>query len=180
MSRKPQPEETPIGQKVITQFLSRIEDYTLALLLLVLIILSCARIFTRIFNYGGMLWADQLLRNLVLWSGFLGAAMATSRGKHISLDVISYILPPKWQSWTTFLNNIFSTITSGVLTWASVLFILSEREYSTTGLLGIPSYQWNIIFPLAFGLITLRYASKVVVSIQLITDDKHPLKSTDS
>lgn len=161
------------GRRIVA-ILSQIEKNLLGLLLLIMIILSCGRILFRLFGSGGFLWADPLLRYLVLWSGFLGAALATSRGKHISLDIIGYLLPPGMRSWTTLLNHLFSTFVSGLLTWAAYLFIISEKEFGTAGLLGIPSYQWNLVFPISFGLITFRFLCKSILSIQSIVT-KRPL-----
>jgi len=160
-----------VGRRILS-FLTYIEEKLLSLLLLIMIILSCSRIVFRLFGTGGFLWADPLLRYLVLWSGFLGAAMATSQGKHISLDMIGYLLPQRIQSWTILANHLFSTIISGLLTWAACLFIISEKEFGTTVLLTLPSYSWNLIFPISFALITLRFFCKTILAIQSIAKNK--------
>ena len=154
--------------RLILSFLSHMEEKLLSLLLLIMIILSCSRIVFRLFGFGGFLWTDPLLRYLVLWSGFLGAAMATSRGKHISLDMIGYLLPSGVQSWTAVVNHLFSTVISGLLTWAALLFIISEKEFGTAVLLTLPSYYWNLIFPISFALMTLRFFCKTILTIQSI------------
>ncbi len=159
-------------------FFSDVEEKLLSSLLLILIVISCGQILLRGFDTGGLLWADPLLRHLVVWSGFLGAAMASSKGKHISLDIIGHLLPEKVNRWVTALSHIFSALVAAVLTWASVLFIISEKEFGPTGLMGIPSYLWNLIFPLCFCLMTVRYFSQAVVSIHTIISAKPLPEST--
>lgn len=137
--------------------LARIEETVLCLLLLTMILLSCLQILLRSVFASGLLWADPLIQQLVLWSGLLGAAMATAKGKHISLDVINYLIPEKIQPWILLLVHVFSALTATLLTYASYLFLQSEMKYGNPGLLGLPSWIWNLIFPLAFTLIAGRY-----------------------
>lgn len=122
-----------------------------------MITLACVQIGLRMFFGSGILWAEPLLRYLVLWSGLLGAAMATSKGKHIALDIAVFLTPKKLLPFVQLANHLFSCVTAGFLTWAAYLFIRSEMEYSIPALFGLPSWVMNMIFPLAFALISLRY-----------------------
>lgn len=144
---------------------TKLEERLLAGLITAMIILACLQIFLRSFFASGLEWAGPLLRYLVLWSGFLGAAMATSRSKHIGLDLLSFIIPWPYQTWVTLITNLFSTIVSGFLTYASILFIRNEMEFGGIQLFAIPTWIWNLIFPLAFGLITLRFFNSVIKDI---------------
>ncbi|WP_136810629.1 TRAP transporter small permease [Desulfosediminicola flagellatus] len=135
----------------------RIEEYLLCLLLTTMILLACLQIGLRMFFDSGLLWADPMLRYLVLWSGLLGAAMATSRGKHIALDLAGFLTPKKLLPFVLLATHLFSCITAGFLTWAAYLFIRSEMEFSVPTIFDLPSWVINLIFPLAFALITLRY-----------------------
>lgn len=129
----------------------------LCLLLVAMIGLACLQIVLRTFFSGGLLWADPLLRYLVLWSGLLGAVLATSRGNHIALDLAGYLIPDRLQPIVQLAAHLFSIVVAAILTWASVLFIKSEIEFGYAALFNLPGWFWNLIFPLAFGLITLRY-----------------------
>ena len=81
--------------------------------------------------------------------------MATSKGKHITIDILGYLLPSRLKRWVIALNHLFSTCVATLLTWAAILFIISEKEFGPAGLMGVPSYIWNLIFPLSFFLITI-------------------------
>ncbi len=151
-------QETPANEEDVSRNLfSRIEETVLCLLLLAMILLSCLQILLRSVFASGLLWADPLIQQLVLWSGFLGAAMATGKGKHIALDIITYLLPEKIQPWLLLLTHLFSALTTTLLAYAAYLFLQSEMEYGVPGLLGLPSWSWNLIFPLAFVIIAIRY-----------------------
>lgn len=147
----------PRYRPAFLRFTSRAEEAILCLLLLSMIGLACLQIILRSGFSSGLLWADPLIRYLVLWSGLLGAAMATSRGKHIALDVGVHLIPRRLYPWIRLLTHLFSTVVAAGLTWSAYLFIRSEIEYGGPGLFDVPTWYWNLIFPLAFVLITFRY-----------------------
>lgn len=147
--------ETVLGK--LMRSLARTETAVLCLLLSAMILLACLQILLRSVFSGGLFWAEPLLRYLVLWSGLLGAAMATSRGKHIALDLAGYLVPQPWQPFLRLLTHLFSTLVAACLTYAGLLFLRSEMEYGGEGLFTLPSWIWNSVFPLVFALITIRY-----------------------
>lgn len=140
-------------------------DGLLCLLLVVMIALACLQITLRTFFSGGFLWADPLLRYLVLWSGMLGAVVATREGKHIAIDVITYLAPEKIREWVRLVINLFSLVVAMILTWASVIFIRNEALFGTSELLKIHSWTWNLIFPAAFGLIAFHFFIALLADI---------------
>lgn len=148
---------TPRPANSLYSILARIEESILGLFLVIMILLACVQILLRAMFSSGLPWADPVLRYLVLWSGLLGAAMATSQGKHIALDLVSFLVPESLQTWLQVVTNLFSTIVAAFLTWAAYLFIRNEMEFGNTQLLSLPSWVWNLIFPMAFALITLRF-----------------------
>jgi TRAP-type C4-dicarboxylate transport system permease small subunit len=154
--------------------LARIEEAVLGIFLVAMILLACLQVLLRTLYSSGIPWADTLLRYLVLWSGLLGAAMATSRGKHISMDIMSFLIPPSRRIWLKAATNLFSAIVAGFLTWAAYLFIRNESTFSNTELLSIPSWIWNLIFPLAFAAISLRFFLASWTAIRTISSEKGP------
>lgn len=150
------------------KYCAKAEEWFLGIMLLTMIILACTQIVLRSVFSSGLLWIDPLLRYLVLWSGMVGAAMATSKGKHIALDVVSYLAPPALKNWLSVLTNLFSTVVSAGLTYAGYLFIRDEYQYGGSGLLELPTWFWNAVFPLAFFFITLRFGMQTIKSCGFI------------
>jgi TRAP-type C4-dicarboxylate transport system permease small subunit len=142
----------------ISAGLSWLEEGLVCLFLAAMLLLFCTQIFLRVFFTSGIVWADPLLRYLVLWTGMMGAVVATRRGKHIAIDVVSHLLPKRVMLWLYVVLDIFSVAVSAVLTYASALFVRNEATFGgVQSLLGLDSWQLNLIFPVAFGLITLRF-----------------------
>jgi len=141
----------------IASIITWTEEVFLCLLLFSMILLACLQIFLRIFFSSGILWIDPLLRYMVIWAGLFGAAVATKHSKHISIDIISHLVPEKFLSWVHGLLNLFSGAVCAVLTYAAIKFVRDEALYGGTGILVIPSWCLNLAFPVAFGIIACRF-----------------------
>ncbi len=126
--------------------------------------LACVQILLRSVFSSGLLWADPLLRYLVLWCGLLGALKATGQRNHIALDFSNYLVPKFAQPWMTLITDLFCTITTAGLSVAAWIFIKNEIEFGGTTLLSLPVWGWNIIFPITFGLMTARYGLRFVIN----------------
>lgn len=168
---------TPQPANSLFSKIAKVEEGVLSFFLVVMILLTCVQIVLRAFFSTGISWADPFLRYLVLWTGFLGAAMATSQGKHIAMDVISFLAPKSMQTWLQVATNLFSAIVAGFLTWSAYLFIQSEIQFGSNKLLNIPSWVWNLIFPIAFVLISLRFLMAAWTTAKSITAIKNSPES---
>jgi len=129
----------------------------LCLLLFSMILLACVQIFLRFFYSSGIFWADPLLRYMVIWVGLFGAAVATKQSKHISIDIISHLMPEKFLPWLHGFINFFSASVCIVLTYAAIIFVRDEAFYGGRGILDIPSWWLNLAYPIAFGIIASRF-----------------------
>jgi TRAP-type C4-dicarboxylate transport system permease small subunit len=83
-------------------------------------------------------WADSLLRKGTLWLAFIGGSLATYHRKHINIDIVQRLVPPKIK----FGLLAFCALSAGVMTLAltysfssAVYLNLTERpvEYEMLG-----------------------------------------------
>lgn len=159
------------------KILQGLEEGFLCLLLLTMIVLAVVQIVLRSFFSAGLLWADPFLRYLVLWSGLFGAALATKKSKHIALDIVSFLVPLEMQPWLKCFLDFFSFLVAVVLTYAAIVFVRNEAEWGGSVLLAVPSWCWNLVFPLAFALIALRFFSAGVTDLLVLLGKKERQKS---
>lgn len=158
--------------------MQRVEEILLCLLLVTMIILGSLQIALRDFFASGFIWIDPLLRYLVIWSGLLGAVVATRQGKHIVIDISSHLVPEPLKPLLHLVTNIFAAAVCLVLTYASVIFVQNEAAFGGgRELLGLESWVFNLIFPLAFGLISWRFLTAAVGNLIAIV---HTLQSRPS
>jgi len=138
--------------------LHRLEDGLLALVLGLMILLAPLQIFLRNFFDAGITWGDPLLRVLVLWVGMLGALAATRGRRQISIDALSHVVGERARSGFGAVTSLFTAVVCAVVAYHSARFVASEIEYQTSAFAGVPAWTCEIVIPVAFGLIALRYA----------------------
>lgn len=155
----------------------QLERLILALLLSAMILLACYQIGLRWFTSGGEIWIDPLLRHLVLWGGLFGAVYATSRGRHISLNLTDYLAGKAIKPWFKIAAGVISTLVCVFLFRASLLFTGSEIEFGGPGLFGLPTWIWYLIFPIAFGLMTLHFAAETVLTAADLRAGRQPQRA---
>jgi TRAP-type C4-dicarboxylate transport system permease small subunit len=137
--------------------IDRVEQTLVSIFLSVMILIALSQIVLRNLFATGLSWGDPLVRNLVLWVGFIGAAIATREGKHISIDVVSQWVPSRRKVFLEVIIDVSSFIICGLLSFAAVKFIRNEALMGSTTFLGIRAWVPELILPITFGLMTLRY-----------------------
>jgi TRAP-type C4-dicarboxylate transport system permease small subunit len=134
------------------------EDLVLMLLLSGMIGLSFTQILLRNLFETGLPWADPLLRLLVLWLGLAGALAATRENRHIRIDVLSRLAPPPVRPWLDRLSSIFTALVCALLAWHGARLVWFEYQDGTSVASGIPAWAAELVIPLGFGLMALRFA----------------------
>jgi TRAP-type C4-dicarboxylate transport system permease small subunit len=141
----------------VDEAIERVEQTLIVTFLGFMILLAFLQIVLRNFFSTGLDWGDQLLRNLVLWIGFIGATLATREGKHINIDVVSRWLPSLGKNVVTLITHLFSFFVCCGLTYAALKFIKNEVQMENTTFLNIPAWVPEMILPITFGLMTFRF-----------------------
>ena len=100
----------------------------------------------------------------------LGAAMASAKGKHIALDLVTYLVPKRLQPWILLLSHLLSALTTAALVYAAWVFLANEITYGSPALFALPSWVWNLVFPLAFTMIALRYCIALCQDLGTVID----------
>ncbi len=147
--------------------LHRAEDGLLACLLIVMIVLAGTQILMRNLFDSGFVWIDPLLRVLVLWLGLIGATVASRHNKHIRIDLLSRYFKRNTHRLIQSLVAQVSAWTCLVIAWFGMDWIRLDYADAVTTFAGIPAWTVEIIVPLAFALIGLRYLVRSFRSAQL-------------
>lgn len=145
--------------------LARAERGLLALTLFTLIGLSVTQILLRNLVGTSWFWIDPFNRLLVLWLALLGALVATRRGEHIAIDALRHYLGGALRLWSERLALAAAALVTAGMAWYSGLFVLDEYRYATPAFAGLPAWPFQLIMPLAFGLMALRFAIQLVAGL---------------
>ena len=146
----------------ILRGLHRLEDVFLALLLGAMIVLAPLQIFLRNFFDAGIGWIDPFLRVLLLWVGLMGAVAASRSDRHIRIDIASKLLPEKLASVLGMATSFFTAGVAGMVAWHSGRFVADEWKYESTAFSEIPAWMFEVVIPVAFGLIAIRYGLRTL------------------
>lgn len=138
--------------------LTQIEDYALVGLVALLVLFAGLQIVLRLVFESGILWADALLRHLVLWTALLGAMTAAREDKHLHIDAISQHLKPGPQGATRLVTHLLAAIVCGVLAWLSFDLIRLEQGDAARAFGAVPAWVGETIMPVAFAVMAWRYA----------------------
>jgi TRAP-type C4-dicarboxylate transport system permease small subunit len=107
-----------------------------------------------------------MLRLLVLWVALLGAVAASREGKHIHVDAIARWLPGRIRSGAAALTDLFTLAVCLLLAWQSLRFMQSARESGEMAFGSLPVWVAELILPLGFTLIALRYGLRCMHHVQ--------------
>jgi len=158
----------------VLNIIHRFEDSLLALLLLAMILLACTQIVLRNVFEISIVWADPLLRIMVLWSALIGALAASRENKHITIDLLTRLMKEKARRATRIFTSLFTAIVTGLIAYHASRFVI--MEYETKNLvLGIPAWIFEAIIPAAFALMCIRYLIHFVQCIQDLLMSKQSL-----
>lgn len=154
--------------KPVHPFFARLhllEDWLLTLFVVVLIVLAGTQILLRNVFEGGFTWAEPVLRFLVLWSAMLGALIAAREDQHIGLDFINRFIDGIKLRIARILALGFATVLCALMAWHSWGLVQLDLEGHTEGVIGIPAWVLELVLPIGFGLMAVRFAIRAFAPV---------------
>jgi TRAP-type C4-dicarboxylate transport system permease small subunit len=149
----------------IKQLILIFEDGLMAILLSATILLAASQILLRNLFDSGLIWADPTLRIMVLWLALLGAIAATREDRHIRIDLLSHKISKKSRLVLSLINNLFSALICGIITWHAVRFVYMEWQAGSILFSSLPAWLGEIIIPIGFGIMTLRFLFNIPLQL---------------
>lgn len=141
----------------IDRELARIEGICLFLFLLAMILLAFAQVVARNFFDTGILWADAVVRALILWVGLLGAVLATQKGQHLTIDILTKFLPPACRKALGILLKVFATVVCLYLLQDAIHFVETEKSVGSHFFENVPHWVVELVIPITFALMPFHF-----------------------
>lgn len=156
----------------LNDWLAHIEGFLLCILLAIMIFLAFLQVVMRdIFNEG-IPWADSVVRLLVLWVGFLGAARATKLDQNLTVEVLTKYMPDRMKHMAAAVVKIFAGIVCFFLLCASVRYLYTESTTGQKFLHLFPEWYTLLIIPITFILIPFHLVFSVINDIRYFIKGK--------
>ncbi|MEE4162900.1 MAG: TRAP transporter small permease [Woeseiaceae bacterium] len=134
------------------------ENVALVTLLSTMMLLAVGQIVLREVFDTGVIWTDELVKLIVLWLAMVGSIAAARENRHIRIDLLSHLLPPRGIAVIRIVVDLFAAAVSAVIAWHAYRYLQIEIEFEDTVLVDVPAWIAHVIIPLAFGLISYRFA----------------------
>ena len=151
----------------INTTLGKIETGLLCLIIAMMLGLAILKIVLRYGFQTSLLWSDIVLQHLTLWLCLLGAALATCERRHISIDVLSRILPENITRWSNLIVDCLALIVVGILAYYGFDF-LGDEQSSEAKLIGnIPLWWAKSIIPVGFVLIGIHLVLQIGIHLRI-------------
>jgi TRAP-type C4-dicarboxylate transport system permease small subunit len=143
--------------------LARAEGAALVLLLGVMVTLAFAQVVLRRFG-DGVLWGETLLKQLVMWTGFLGAALAAASEKHFAWEAGHMGAPERLKPWLRLAASLAGAAVCALLLQAAWRYAADDKAAGevlmTIGRVQVPSWIAAAGIPGGFLLVGLHMLFK--------------------
>ncbi len=133
------------------------ENAALVILLGALMLLAVGQIVMRMFFSIGFVWADELVKLLVLWITLVASIAASRSDRHLRIDIVSHFVPEKYARFPRVIVDIFAATMCGILAWQSWRYLQLTIEFEDTVLIDVPAWIAYGLLPLAFVLMCYRF-----------------------
>jgi C4-dicarboxylate transporter, DctM subunit len=147
--------KSPIAQKF-----DRALSILVTILGVVMVTMPVVNMLARIFANTALPSAALIAQNLTLWIGCVGALLAATAGKHLSLSTSEAIPKGTLRNFAGGLTQAVSASITALLASASIKVVQESKESERILLGSIPQWWSLAIMPIALGLIALQFAWK--------------------
>ena len=135
--------------------LVKAESVIAALSLFLLLALSLVQIITRNFFDFGFSEIEIINRNLLIICGAMGAVIATSKLRHIKIDVLTTFMSKRQITLLRCPLALFSATVCALMAYYAFIFVMDEWEYAPV------NERWALpftfIYPFGFSLLGLHF-----------------------
>lgn len=109
----------------------------------VIVVLTISQIFFRFVLDSPLVWSEELVRLLVVWMTFIGAAVICWDGGHLSVDVLFVRLPSGARRALRIFNCIVALLFLGALVWFSIPLV-ELTMHVTIGAMDLPEAAYRV------------------------------------
>ncbi len=144
----------PLGSEGGTRF----EVWTVSLIGLAMVALPTIAAIVRRVSGHSIAGAAVYTQHLTLWIGFLGALLATAQGKHLALSAVEMMPAGRPQTFARSYAHALAALVNAALAYASTVMVIADRQHSDVLEGGVPEFVFELIMPIGFALMAVRFA----------------------
>jgi len=145
--------------KTIIRILNRIEEWTLALVLLALAFITAVQVFCRYVLGFSFTWMEDLSRCSSVFISFLGAALGVKYGAHFSMNLVfERVSNDRFRHGLKIAVNVIGGLMFFVIAWYGWQQAMKLRQFGVTvSTLQIPKYWAYLPIPFFSSIMGFRF-----------------------
>lgn len=159
--------------RLIDKIFSAIESFMLVVLLSLLVGLAFLQVLLfNLFDYS-IMWLDLLLRHMVVWTLFFGAAQATRHNRHLNIDALTKTMKDSHKKLISLFINAFCLFIVIIFIKGGWDFVLDSMDFGSEAFLGIKLWIFQLIIPVGMVLIGYRFLLHFIEAlVEMIKGEK--------
>lgn len=144
----------------LVDFVFKFIRLLLGVTLLLSVLLICANAFGRYVLHAPIIWAEEVLGYVLVWLVYLGAVDVTREGGHLSMDLVTQSLRPRWRRALELLANLVFLAVCALIVYQAIGTLPQYNYYSQVA--GLPVDVLHTVIPVSFSLMFLLVAARCV------------------
>lgn len=161
--------------KKIDDAMYQAEQVLIVCALSVMTIVVFVQVTLRVLHMRGFPWAEELARYLMIWSGFLGASIATRQRRHLKIDILTRFLPDGQVK--TLILRLAALISAGFcffLTFVGYEFVANSfKGGRVSSSMGVPMWIIQAGIPLTSAIIACRFVGQACGDVKESSEIDH-------
>lgn len=133
----------------------------LAVVLLAMMVLPLLEAVLRKTLHTNISNQANIVAHLTLIAGMIGAAIAASEGRLLSLGTVETIVPERWRPWAKLAAGAVAAAVAALLGVAAWQFVMAERQGGATVAYGVRAWIVQLVLPLGFAAIAWHIVRRV-------------------
>ncbi len=127
-----------------------------------IVVLTISQIFFRFVLDSPLVWSEELVRLLVVWMTFIGAAVICWDGRHLSVDVLFVRLPGGARRVLRIFNCTVALLFLGILVWFSIP-IVELTMHVSIGAMDLPEAAYRVPATIGGALMILFIVLRILL-----------------
>ena len=117
-----------------SNFIAKGSGLVANLLLIAMLMAIGTQVIARFVIGAPTVWAEELARFLLIAITMVGAAALIEKNKHISIDIVVALLPPRAKLFVTWLRDAITLTVCGLMAYYGWLLVGIGSRQTSTGL----------------------------------------------
>jgi TRAP-type C4-dicarboxylate transport system permease small subunit len=154
--------------RLLTDAVLKLFRLLLGTALLLSVLLICANAFGRYVLQSPIIWAEEVLGYTLVWIVYLGAVEVTRDNGHLSMDLITHSLSPRWRRWVELVKDLVFLAVCALIVYQSFGSIAEFTHHSQVA--NLPVNVLHLVIPISFTAMFLLIAVRCI-RVVFMADD---------